>query len=727
MFAWQATVQDESGNAIPLPVVTVWLEDGVTLASIYDEAGNALPNPMTGTIEGFVQFWAESGKYKVEGQFGGQTTEVWDVSINMEISEAVERAETAAAEAEAHADEAEISAAQAAEYDGVRFDDYAALLTDTGMTYAPGQSGTVEAGDFVNLRKEGLAYQVLPSDAPSYDVQTSGGVKIDYASPTVYVDGFGAKGDGSTDDSEAFQKAMDSLPNGGDIVLTKGSVYLVEGLVPRSNVSIRGQNSTIKAPPFASNPIIFYNSATTLTNFNLDGIIFDGSNLEINCIEVTEPSPVAPDKTWNYSVVNNCIIKNSGAIGIYCQIPGRVRIENCYIHHCDIGIAWDREHFDIVETAIEENRIGVRSTGNHFSCVHMTLAHNTEKGWTTSGAGLGVYTSVSEAVFVGCTSIDNPVHYEGPFDGCRFLGNRFLGVDATSEILLTEVSASQITGNYFRNFVTAINVSGNSNTITGNYFRSDQVDRGVGITNTSGNVEFTTITGNSFQYCTGGINFPVGFSRNTVSGNNFFTCDAAITGGAVSYNTISGNKFNVCQIGIEGVSLTGNQITGNGFWGGESGIYTSDLRGHNFISENQFYNNGSVSIDLSTGSVNADTLKVSGNMVVGSGLEAIKVATSGSTIIFSISVQGNNILNSNMDNESGVSCISMGQVRGAIVTGNIVRKSSGGAAYALVQSGGGQDIFLDGNVARGTWSTSNAWKVSPGTTVGTNIGAVDAT
>lgn len=81
MFAWQATVQDESGNAIPLPVVTVWLEDGVTLADIFDEAGNALPNPMTGTMEGFVQFWANAGEYKIEGASGGDETEIWTVNL----------------------------------------------------------------------------------------------------------------------------------------------------------------------------------------------------------------------------------------------------------------------------------------------------------------------------------------------------------------------------------------------------------------------------------------------------------------------------------------------------------------------------------------------------------------------------------------------------------------------------------------------------------------------
>lgn len=75
MFAWQATVQDEFGNAVLLPVVTVYLEDGLTLANIYDESGDPLPNPLTGTLEGFVQFWAEVGRFKIDS--GGDNVWTW--------------------------------------------------------------------------------------------------------------------------------------------------------------------------------------------------------------------------------------------------------------------------------------------------------------------------------------------------------------------------------------------------------------------------------------------------------------------------------------------------------------------------------------------------------------------------------------------------------------------------------------------------------------------------
>lgn len=81
MQAWQATMQDEEGNVVPLPVVTVYKADGTTLARIYNEDGTAKPNPFTGTIEGFCQFFAPSGRYKVVGSNAGEQTEVWDVRL----------------------------------------------------------------------------------------------------------------------------------------------------------------------------------------------------------------------------------------------------------------------------------------------------------------------------------------------------------------------------------------------------------------------------------------------------------------------------------------------------------------------------------------------------------------------------------------------------------------------------------------------------------------------
>lgn len=93
MIAWQATVQDGFGNAVPLPVITVYANDGVTIASIFTEEGVALPNPLTGTMEGFVQFWANDGDYEIVGADGGDQTERWYVTLGAgsEVNQEINR------------------------------------------------------------------------------------------------------------------------------------------------------------------------------------------------------------------------------------------------------------------------------------------------------------------------------------------------------------------------------------------------------------------------------------------------------------------------------------------------------------------------------------------------------------------------------------------------------------------------------------------------------------
>lgn len=82
MEAWQATVQDEFGNIVFNPSVTVYEEDGETVAEIFNEDGSTKPNPFIGDLEGFVQFWAKNGTYKIVGQ-GGGVTHIWEKDIGI--------------------------------------------------------------------------------------------------------------------------------------------------------------------------------------------------------------------------------------------------------------------------------------------------------------------------------------------------------------------------------------------------------------------------------------------------------------------------------------------------------------------------------------------------------------------------------------------------------------------------------------------------------------------
>ncbi len=74
---WQATVQDDGGNAVPSPVVTVRNAADDTLATIYDMTGVATSNPITGGADGFVQFQVLRGRYKIEGAKDGSIASTW--------------------------------------------------------------------------------------------------------------------------------------------------------------------------------------------------------------------------------------------------------------------------------------------------------------------------------------------------------------------------------------------------------------------------------------------------------------------------------------------------------------------------------------------------------------------------------------------------------------------------------------------------------------------------
>ena len=82
MQAWQATVQDDNGNVVVNPSITVYQADGVTLAQIYNQNETPKANPFIGTLEGFVQFFAPDGDYVILGTAGPNQTERWSVVIN---------------------------------------------------------------------------------------------------------------------------------------------------------------------------------------------------------------------------------------------------------------------------------------------------------------------------------------------------------------------------------------------------------------------------------------------------------------------------------------------------------------------------------------------------------------------------------------------------------------------------------------------------------------------
>lgn len=238
MFAWQATVQDEKGNAVPSPIVAVYNSDGSTLADIYDESGAALENPFTGTAEGFVQFWALAGDYVVDGTKGTTLTEKWFVFLGDEFIVK---------------DAADFFSRNRLKV-GVRYSSQDGLSWDTLAAPA--------VGDFIVA---GIPVRVVPGLA-GFGVLAFGA--------------FAGSGRGMT---EAIQSAINRASSDGDWLNFPEGTFTLEGVsIPVTGISMRGagwDHTVIRcADNIGTTNMV---SGSGVDGIEITGFTFDGRNTEI--------------------------------------------------------------------------------------------------------------------------------------------------------------------------------------------------------------------------------------------------------------------------------------------------------------------------------------------------------------------------------------------------------------------------------------------------------------
>lgn len=161
----------------------------------------------------------------------------------------------------------------------------------------------------------------------------------------------GAKGDGSTDDSDAIQTALDT---GNDVFVPKGT-YIVNGVEMLSNQTLRGESTTktvIKMKDNATNnAVIKTKTSTTLrpevTNLAVDGNKSNNSNAidgiyffnemssadshsYINKVRVYQCSGngIVLDRQLEGRIINS-ICNNNDKNGIYLPHTSDATIQNC--------------------------------------------------------------------------------------------------------------------------------------------------------------------------------------------------------------------------------------------------------------------------------------------------------------------------------------------------------------------------------------------------------------
>lgn len=515
MQAWQATVQDEAGNVIFNPAVTVYEADGVSLASIFNEDQSPKANPFIGTLEGFVQFWAGPGNYKVVGASGSDQTEVWDVTL---------------------ADGAYSSYEQA-----VAFANRSGLSRVSAVVNGFTVEWSAQAGG-----------------------PCLGGGWVPFGDVTALH--FGARIDGRANDSAAWSAAANWLAGigGGNLYPGKPGVSIAQDIPIRERVYFMLAGCEIRHPASRTAPMFY--APTGYGSFDgagmqAGGIIggtFDGIDRAQNCIDFSRVGRL--ERYW----IEDCTFNNFDHCYYGSGNDRRPMILGCQMLDSNVAVRVITNHPHIRYCDFRRCNVGIQGSINDLDCLGTVFR--------SCGAGIEPIEGggIRNSLFVGCAfhgNVEKAAEVTGTttFDGCRFHGgttskvgvivrgnghkitNCYFGYDATSDGFTEAAISIDVSGTNTDNLI-----------ISGNSFQGSQTsDAAIRFTGTGGQMSRSmAVTGNTFRLQPGCKAFvaPAGIIAHPVFADNTFT----ILGG--SYGVDDG------LIEITSMGSTGGNFTGNSFF-----------------------------------------------------------------------------------------------------------------------------------------------------------------
>jgi parallel beta-helix repeat protein len=443
----------------------------------------------------------------------------------------------------------------------------------------------------------------------------------------VNVRDYGAKGDGTSDDTVAIHAARDAAGVGGRVLIPSGT-YAVSGLTANvANQTWELSDGAVVNMKAGATEIL----SVTGTGVSVFGGVFDGSNGTARDTWRQQGIRVSGDGV----TVRNAKVQNSPAIGLYALNCSQITISGCTFTdnwYCGIFVQNARPDtgvYDIYDIVITDNLVkgssdsanGIYVRGNSGTeLVHrVTISGNT----VILPYNQGGYETGAIILFYGVDwLIDNNIAHGGD-----------LGITCPVS------TKAMISNNVVRGFswigieIPGDRVGGGVNhvTIKGNIVDPDGTSATSGIQSSAGNVNDVRIVGNvikNFSSSCSLIDFNSGsVSRHITITGNFLTS-------AVGLGSFTGVYFNGS---ITGLAMSGNTVDGSS---SRSALGVQFLKGALGVSinANRFANLADAVVVMGAydASDELDYINVAGNVVVNCGA-LLKNSTSNGAIV------GNNI------------------------------------------------------------------------------------
>ena len=270
-----------------------------------------------------------------------------------------------------------------------------------------------------------------------------GNITIQGSNNWISVKNFGAKGDGSTDDTSAIQSAFNAAKSGDVVIFFPFGTYKIKNgitLTDAYNITIEGNSSTLQLYNDSSTKGYTVFEITSLNNnfFKVNDLIIDGSNTPQDLFSATNfsssPRITAYEIDSDYISLNNCTVKNIYGNGIKIQNYKNVVIKDTYFD--SVGGHWYKnDTYDCFGDAIYlGDRVNARVT------IENVVAVGKKSGNTLSRIGITVedFSNADEEIFITVKNsrfinFDRVVHSELnngtvqlQFDQCELHGNVIL-------------------------------------------------------------------------------------------------------------------------------------------------------------------------------------------------------------------------------------------------------------------------------------------------------------